>query len=500
MRRRARGAEAWPPPVLRATAAARPATAAATSAPAAASRRVGHRRDGRAGRDARISVARCDGSGGSDSVSASEATGASSRASAAAEGGLSSGLTDRQAVTAATSSGGASGTRAARSGAWKPSSAPSSASEPAVRAGSAREELVEHGTDGVDVRCGRDLLAACLLGGEVAGGAKHGAGEREPRSLVAGRDAEVAELEDAVRAEEEVLRLHVAVDETRSVGGGEPGAHLRAERRRLGRRQRPAPRDELGERLPFDVLHRDEGTAVVLADVEDAHDVRVREPRCQTCLSEEAPPQVLVPRKVFGEPLQRHGPLEFGVVSQIDRRHGAMAERTDELVASCDTRYGAHRSVVPLVAAWLVVTVSVVRLGGLRLRLLGLRLDTGVHVMRSASLFTPMRTGERRRYGSLSCDATTSSRRDFASCNAWQLVPGGRSGCDRRRLVLPALRQGPRHPVDRGSLRPIGTPAAGRHDHEESHRRDDPQHPRLCTHHPVQRSLAFAVREPLMSC
>ena len=49
------------------------------------------RRSGRAGR-ARISVARCAGSGGSESVAASDATGASSLARAAADSGLSSGL------------------------------------------------------------------------------------------------------------------------------------------------------------------------------------------------------------------------------------------------------------------------------------------------------------------------------------------------------------------------------------------------------------------------
>src|SRR5439155_26292372 len=103
------GREGFPPPLLRATAATRPATAAATSTATAARRRAGHRVRGPAGR-ARISVARCSGSGGRESVSASEATGASSRASAAAVGGLFSGRADRHAVTAATGSGGVAGT------------------------------------------------------------------------------------------------------------------------------------------------------------------------------------------------------------------------------------------------------------------------------------------------------------------------------------------------------------------------------------------------------
>ena len=161
---------------------------------------------------------------------------------------------------------------------------------------------------------------------------------------MAGGDAEVAELEDAVRAEKEVLRLHVTVDETGRVGSREPRARLHAERRGLRCGQCPAPGDQLGERLPLDVLHRDERTAVVLTDVEDAHDVRVREPSRQTCLTEKAPPKILVAREVLGEPLQRHRPVELDVVSEVDGCHRAVTQRTNELIAAHDTRCGVHLS------------------------------------------------------------------------------------------------------------------------------------------------------------
>ena len=241
------------------------------------------------------------------------------------------------------------------------------------------------------------------------------------------RDAEVAELEDAVRAEQEVLRLHIAVDQTGGVDGGEPGAHLRAERRGFRRRQLPALRDELGERPPLHVLHRDEGTAVVLADVEDAHDVRVREPRRQACLAEKAPLQVLVPGEVLREPLQRHRPVELDVVREVDRGHRPMPQRADELVTSCDARQGTHWSFPPPPWPWwpwwscscgsfgLGFSGGVGFLGGV--------CTTGVHLMRSARAFTEVRSGGRRRDGSLSFDATTSARRAFASCSARQLLP-----------------------------------------------------------------------------
>ena len=126
------------------------------------------------------------------------------------------------------------------------------------------------------------------------------------------------------------------------MSGGEARADLHGERRRLGRRQRSPPRDELGERLAVDVLHRDEGASVVGADIEDAHDVRVGEPSRQARLTDEAAPQVLVAREVLGEPLQRHRPVELDVVSEVDGRHRSVAERTDELVASRHARCHAH--------------------------------------------------------------------------------------------------------------------------------------------------------------
>ena len=164
------------------------------------------------------------------------------------------------------------------------------------------------------------------------------------RRVPADGDAEVAELEAAVRAEQEVLRLHVAVDETCGMSRCEPGAHLHAERRRLPCGQPAAARHELRERLSLDVLHRDERPSAVLAHIEDAHDVRVREPRRQACLAQEAPPQLLVPGEVLGEPLQRHRAVELDVMSEIDRRHRSVPERTDELVAAGNARHRAHLS------------------------------------------------------------------------------------------------------------------------------------------------------------
>jgi hypothetical protein len=160
---------------------------------------------------------------------------------------------------------------------------------------------------------------------------------------VTDRDAEVPELENAVDTEKEVLGLHVAVDETGGVGGSESCAGLHAEPCRLRGRQRAAPRRELGDGLPLDVLHRDERTAFVLPDAEDADDVRVREPCRQAGLTEKPPPQVLVAREVLGEPLERHRPVELDVAGEVDGRHRSVTQRTHELVAAQHARRRAHR-------------------------------------------------------------------------------------------------------------------------------------------------------------
>src|SRR5207302_2722000 len=95
-------------------------------------------------------------------------------------------------------------------------------------------------------------------------------------------------------------------------------------------------------RLPFDVLHRDERTTVGLAHVEDAHDVRVREPRGQSRLPEKASPELLVAREVLREALQRHRPVELDVANEVDGRHSAVSKWTDELVAPGDPRFSAQ--------------------------------------------------------------------------------------------------------------------------------------------------------------
>ncbi len=187
----------------------------------------------------------------------------------------------------------------------------------------AREALEEHAAEGEDVGARVDVAgAASLLGRHVAGRAHGDAGagvdavpDGEPR------DAEIEDLhvEGPPADEEEVLRLHVAVDDAARV--------RRAERLRRPLRQRDAGRDpeplalgagEVGaEILALEPLDRQPSLAVAVAPVGHvAHDRRVLELGQHLGLALEAIEPDVRPMQRF-ERHRRAGPM-------IDRAvHGA---------------------------------------------------------------------------------------------------------------------------------------------------------------------------------
>ena len=111
-------------------------------------------------------------------------------------------------------------------------------------------ELVEHAAQGVDVGAGVDGVAPGLLGGEVGGGAHHRADLGEV--VVGGGgdgpgDAEVGHLHEAVLVDEDVARLHVAVDHAVAVGEAQGGGHVGADVGGPVGVERPVGAEDLGE-------------------------------------------------------------------------------------------------------------------------------------------------------------------------------------------------------------------------------------------------------------
>jgi hypothetical protein len=91
-------------------------------------------------------------------------------------------------------------------------------------------------------------------------------------------EAEVEDLELAVAGQEEVPGLEVAVHHAGRVGRGQPLAELHRVLHRPPRGQGLAL-ESLAQRLPLEQLERQEGHAMVGADVVDAEDVGVIERR-----------------------------------------------------------------------------------------------------------------------------------------------------------------------------------------------------------------------------
>ncbi len=141
-----------------------------------------------------------------------------------------------------------------------------------LRAG---EHLEQDQAGGIHVAAGVGDAALDLLGGQVGDRA-----EEHARLGVGGLVAdgagqpEVGDLHGAVvLAQDDVLGLDVAVDDAGPVRGAERLQDRGHDVEGRPRGERALCLHDLAQRLPGDVLHREEHVAVVVALVEDRHDV-----------------------------------------------------------------------------------------------------------------------------------------------------------------------------------------------------------------------------------
>ena len=215
----------------------------------------------------------------------------------------------------------------------------------------AREHLVEHHAERVDVGLRPDAATARLLGREVLRGADDRADLGHLRVAGVG-DAEVGDLDAAVVADEHVVRLDVAVDDAVLVGVAQAGEHLHRDRDRALGRERALLLDDLLERAPLEVLHRDVRAAVGLAAVVDGDDVRVVEARGGLRLAPEALDELAVLGVALGHDLERDLAAEARVLGQVDRRHAADAQAPEHAVAAVERLaalgvLAGHRVILP---------------------------------------------------------------------------------------------------------------------------------------------------------
>ena len=195
--------------------------------------------------------------------------------------------------------------------------------------------LVEHHSEGVDVAARVHPLALGLLGREVGGRAHDGAGLSQALLGVHGPgDAEVRDLDVPLRGDQDVARLHVAVDHPVPVREGERGGHAGTDGGDLARRHALGIAQDGGERPALDVLHDDEVGAVVLPPVEDRDDVGVGQVGGGLGFPAEALDEGAVDGELREEHLERHRSLELAVHGAVDLRHPAAGDQVGQLVAT----------------------------------------------------------------------------------------------------------------------------------------------------------------------
>ncbi len=195
------------------------------------------------------------------------------------------------------------------------------------------EQLVRDDTERVAVaRRGRGL-ASSLLGREVPGRPENRSGKRQGVEAGRGRDAEVGDVHAVLVVQQQIRRLHVPVDDALGVCGIEAGRGLAEPLDRATRSDRLGA-STIVDGAAVEVLHDDERLAVVLADVEDGHDVRMcRETGCGSRLPREPRTHVGVARMALGEHLDRNRSAQETVRRAIDVSHPAAREMRDRRVA-----------------------------------------------------------------------------------------------------------------------------------------------------------------------
>ena len=191
---------------------------------------------------------------------------------------------------------------------------------------------VQHAPQGVDVGAAVHVLAADLLGGHVVDGPDELSGARDAGAgLQPLRHAEVGEERAVrrrarIRREQDVPRLHVAMDQPGGMGGIECRGRLRDQRDGAARFQPRLCSQEPFEIGALDVPHRDVQDAVGLARVVDRDDVRMVEAGGDLGLADEALPERVVIRELWTEDLQRDLAAQPDVLRQVDDRHPATAD------------------------------------------------------------------------------------------------------------------------------------------------------------------------------
>ena len=164
--------------------------------------------------------------------------------------------------------------------------------------------------------------------------------------------SEVQDLGVAAWADEDVGGLDIAVNDACAVRRIQRVGDFDAERQHRVHVQTAMAGDALLQRAALQILHGDEGAAVLLADVMNGADVGMIQGGRGSSLALEPAQRLPVASQVVRQELERHEATEPGVLRFVDHAHAAAAELLDDAVVGeglADQGVGALWRVVGLV-------------------------------------------------------------------------------------------------------------------------------------------------------
>ena len=217
--------------------------------------------------------------------------------------------------------------------------------------------LHEHQSEREDVAAAVHLAPRGLLGRHIGrrsenralsrqsgidSGGGRGALGRSLRFLQLGQ-TEVEDLDIAVRTQQEVFRLEVAVGDAVFMRPGEACSGLDAEVENLVQRQGAAA-EEGAERFALDQFHHQEGPVLELARVVDGHYVRVIQSRGGPRLLREAPDALRLMAQLRTQDLDSDVAPQGRVLRAIDDAHAAFAKLFDDAITPDGFAHEGHRT------------------------------------------------------------------------------------------------------------------------------------------------------------
>ena len=188
-------------------------------------------------------------------------------------------------------------------------------------------ELVQHHTQRVQVHPVIDLLAGCLLRGQVQHGTDERSLGREARCNRVGQP-KVHDLGRAVGEAHHILRLEIAMDDAVAVGVLQGSTDLAG----IGDDLADFCRGLVVQGVTLDQFHHDEGRTIRLSSIVHSDDVGLVELGRGSCLVQQARPALGVQASLV-QNLDGDVALKQDVVGAIDDAHATPAQFGVEPVA-----------------------------------------------------------------------------------------------------------------------------------------------------------------------